>query len=169
MSWVCELTEDACVGIHAQTKKFDVDILLQLAELVSADSELLEDSVKQRRPDLAATMVRNSDVTAIRMRPTLVTSRLALAFKSKSHGNAAKLLRTATRHARSRSCPPASRALSPDIRLQSSRTPVRARPTLLLLSPLTHSNPERREFQPPTLPVDSYIGLPCNHRGSCLS
>ena len=82
--------------------------------------------------DLASAVDRNGDGATIRVSPPLVTSGLALTFKSKARGNTAELLRSAARHARSRWCPRARITLCRGIRWQSSRTLVRARPGLLL-------------------------------------
>ena len=51
--------------------------LLQRTELVGSDSELLQNSIEERRPDLASAVDRNGDSATICVSPTLVTSSLA--------------------------------------------------------------------------------------------
>src|SRR5437660_1965733 len=80
---------------------------LPFPEFGETDTELSEDLVKKRRPNLLATVDRDRDRPPIRMNPALVTSTLPAPFKTKPLGSAPKLLSAGARHSRSRCCPPA--------------------------------------------------------------
>src|SRR5260370_31343692 len=76
--------------------------LSELLEFLFVYSQLVQDSVEERRTNLPSAVDRNRRGASVVMLPTFVASRLTRSQKTQLAGGPAKLVRTGARHARSR-------------------------------------------------------------------
>jgi hypothetical protein len=127
--------------------------LSQSVECFFIDSQLLQNPMEQRRPDLVSAMDRNCGGATIRVAPSFVTAFLANPLKAEFGSCPSKLVRPSARHERFQCCPAAGSFQPRGTPPRSSRKHPQAPPVPPQPSASARGTRESQESPPPTLRV----------------